>query len=180
MDDGDKEDIEIFRGMEFRKRRSFLRKMHQKGWALQNYNVMYTFKKTEPKDIIYKADFRMDYRDSKEKQKEYIELYEMCGWKHVTSFTKWHYFCKEVADDNELPDIYSEKETKIEKFKDLFKFLVFVFSFAALCMTPSFLSSSEVRIPILIKGVIGFLGCVYLYIFIRLFWKIKKLKKEIL
>lgn len=162
------------------KEEAYLRKMHQQGWALQKYNVMYRFKKTEPKDVVYKADFRLEYKDSTEKQKEYIEIYEMCGWKHVTSFTKWHYFCKEVGDDNELPDIYSEKETKIEKFKDLFKFLVFVFSFAMLCMTPSFLSSSEVRIPLLIKGVIGFLGCMYVYIFVRLFWKIKKLKKEIL
>ncbi|MCU4787367.1 DUF2812 domain-containing protein, partial [Bacillus cereus] len=49
-----------------------------------------------------------------------------------------------------------------------------------ICMIPTFLSSSEFRIPILIKGLIGFLGCMYLYIFVMLFWKIKKLKKEIL
>ena len=46
--------------------------MHQKGWALQRYNLLYTFKKTEPKDVIYKADFRLVYRDSKEKQQEYF------------------------------------------------------------------------------------------------------------
>ena len=47
--------------------------MHQKGWALQKYNVMYTFKKTEPKDVVYKADFRLDYKDSKEKQKNILK-----------------------------------------------------------------------------------------------------------
>ncbi|MDQ7237370.1 DUF2812 domain-containing protein, partial [Bacillus pacificus] len=81
------------------KEEAFLRKMHQKGWALQKYNVMYRFKKTEPKDVIYKADFRLDYKDSKEKQQEYIDIYEMCGWKHVTSFAKWNYFCKEVDEE---------------------------------------------------------------------------------
>ena len=55
------------------KRRSFLRKMHQKGWALQKYNVMYTFKKTEPKDVVYKADFRLDYKDSKENKKNILK-----------------------------------------------------------------------------------------------------------
>ncbi|QWH18179.1 DUF2812 domain-containing protein [Bacillus mycoides] len=172
--------LKFFAAWSLEKEEAFLRKMHQKGWALQNYNMMYTFKKTEPKDVIYKADFKLDYRVSTEKQKEYFEIYEMSGWRYVTSFTKWHYFCKDIGDDNELPDIYSEKETKIEKFKDLFKFLLFVFLLAMLCMSPSFLGSSEVRIPTFIKGLIGFLGCIYVYIFVRLFWKIKKLKKEIL
>ena len=114
MEDGDKEDIQTFRSMELRKEEAYLRKMHQQGWALQKYNVMYRFKKTEPKDVVYKADFRLEYKDSTEKQKEYIEIYEMCGWKHVTSFAKWNYFCKEVEEENELPDIYSDKETKIK------------------------------------------------------------------
>ena len=105
------------------KEEAYLRKMHQQGWALQKYNVMYTFKKTEPKDVVYKADFRLEYKDSTEKQKEYIQIYEMCGWKHVTSFAKWNYFCKEVEEANELPDIYSEKETRIQKLTELLQFL---------------------------------------------------------
>ena len=127
MEDGDKKGIQVLCGMEFRKRGSLLRKMHQQGWALQKYNVMYTFKKTEPKDVIYKADFRLDYKDSKEKQKEYIEIYEMCGWKHVTSFMKWNYFCKEVEEENELPDIYSDKETRIQKLTELLQVFAFMF-----------------------------------------------------
>ena len=47
----------------------------------------------------------------------------MCGWKHVTSFAKWNYFCKEVEEENELPDIYSEKETRIQKLTELLQFL---------------------------------------------------------
>ncbi len=100
--------------------------MHQQGWALQKYNVMYTFKKTEPKDVVYKADFRLEYKDSTEKQKEYIQIYEMCGWKHVTSFGKWNYFCKEVEEENELPDIYSEKETRIQNLLSCYSFCNYV------------------------------------------------------
>ncbi|PEB50851.1 signal peptidase I [Bacillus pseudomycoides] len=175
-----KKTFKLFTAWNLEKEEAYLRKMHREGWALQNYNLMYTFKKTEPKDVVYKADFKLDYRNSLVNQKEYLEIYEMSGWKYVTSFTKWHYFCKEVIDDNELPDIYSEKETKIERFKDLLKVLVLFFAIYLLGMYPSFLEPSEVTVPIWAKSMMGFIGCMYVYIFVRLFWKIKKLKKEIL
>ncbi|NUC17913.1 DUF2812 domain-containing protein [Bacillus mycoides] len=162
------------------KEEAFLRNMHQQGWALQKYNIMYTFKKTKPKDVVYKADFRLDYKDSKEKQKEYIELYEMCGWKHVTSFTKWNYFCKEVEEENELPDIYSEKETRIQKLKELSLFFVIMLVTILPSMYNVFLSPIESRVPIWAKVMVGVVSCMWMYLFIRLSWKIKKLKSEIL
>ncbi|MFJ8526832.1 DUF2812 domain-containing protein [Bacillus sp. NPDC094106] len=175
-----KKTFKLFTAWNLEKEEEYLRKMHREGWALQNYNLMYTFKKTEPKDVVYKADFKLDYRNSKANQKEYLEIYKMSGWKYVTSFTKWHYFCKEVTDDNELPDIYSEKETKIERFKDLFKFFALVFLIMMPGIYSSFLGPSAAKIPILIKGLTGFGGCMYVYIFVRLFWKIRKLRKGIL
>ncbi len=51
----------------------------------------------------------------------------MCGWKHVTSFAKWNYFCKEVEEENELPDIYSDKETRIQKLTELLQVFAFMF-----------------------------------------------------
>ncbi|MGG0649790.1 DUF2812 domain-containing protein [Bacillus mycoides] len=172
--------LKFFAAWSLEKEEAFLRKMHQQGWALQKYNVMYTFKKTEPKDVIYKADFRLDYKDSKEKQKEYIELYEMCGWKHVTSFTKWNYFCKEVEEENELPDIYSEKETRIQKLKELSLFFVIMLATILPSMYNVFLSPIESRVPIWAKVMVGVVSCMWMYLFIRLSWKIKKLKNEIL
>ncbi|MED0989862.1 DUF2812 domain-containing protein [Bacillus nitratireducens] len=172
--------FKFFAGWSLEKEEAFLRKMHQKGWALQKYNIMYTFKKTEPKDVIYKADFRLDYKDSKEKQKEYIEIYEICGWKHVTTFTKWNYFCKEVEDDNELPDIYSDKETRIQKLNELLLFLVIISASILPSMYNLFLSPMESRVPIWAKAMTGLTACMWIYFFIRLSWKIKKLKSEIL
>ncbi|PFN20379.1 DUF2812 domain-containing protein [Bacillus cereus] len=172
--------LKFFAAWSLEKEEAFLRKMHQQGWALQKYNVMYTFKKTEPKDVIYKADFRLDYKDSKEKQKEYIEIYEMCGWKHVTTFTKWNYFCKEVEEENELPDIYSEKETRIQKLKELSLFFVIMLATILPSMYNVFLSPIESRVPIWAKVMVGVVSCMWMYLFIRLSWKIKKLKSEIL
>lgn len=169
--------FKFFAGWSLEKEEAFLREMHQQGWALQKYNVMYTFKKTEPKDVIYKADFRLDYRDSKEKQQEYFEIYEMSGWKRVTSFTGWNYFCKEVKEGNELPDIYSDKETRVQKITDLLQVIAIMFATLIPALYLCFLGVAESG---LYKGIIGFFVCLYLYIFINLFWKIKKLKKEIL
>ncbi|KAA0774970.1 MULTISPECIES: DUF2812 domain-containing protein [Bacillus] len=172
--------FKFFAGWSLEKEEAFLREMHQQGWALQKYNVMYTFKKTEPKDVIYKADFRLDYKDSKEKQKEYIEIYEMCGWKHVTSFAKWNYFCKEVEEENELPDIYSDKETRIQKLNELLVFFVIMLAAILPSMYNLFISPMESRVPIWAKAMTGLTGCMWIYFFIRLTWKIKKLKSEIL
>lgn len=169
-----------FYGMEFRKEEAFYEKMHQQGWALQKYNLMYTFQKTEPKDVIYKADFRLVYRDSKEQQQEYFEIYEMSGWKRVTSFTSWNYFCKEVEEVNELPDIYSEKETRIQKLNQLLVFFVIMLATILPSMYNLFISPMESKVPMWAKAMTGLTGCMWIYFFIRLTWKIKKLKSEIL
>ncbi|EEM05146.1 DUF2812 domain-containing protein [Bacillus pseudomycoides] len=174
-----KKTLKFFAAWNLEKEEAYLRKMHQKGWAFQNYNFMYTFKKTEQKDVVYKADFKLDNRNSQMNQKEYIEIYEMSGWKHVTSFTKWHYFCKEVDDDNDLPDIYSEKETKIEKMMDLMRFLALIFALMIPGMYVNYLGPS-VNSPIWIKLILGICGCIDVYVLIRLFWKIRELKKEVL
>ncbi|MGG3521767.1 DUF2812 domain-containing protein [Bacillus pseudomycoides] len=175
-----KKTFKFFAAWNLEKEEVYLRKMHQKGWAFQNYNFMYRFKKTEPKDVVYKADFKLDNRNSQMNQKEYIEIYEMSGWKHVTSFKKWHYFSKEVTDDDELPDIYSEKETKIEKLMDLTRFFALIFVIMIPGMYLNLLGPSESNSPIWMKIMMGFFGCMYVYIFVRLFWKIRELKKEVL
>ncbi|MFD4852810.1 DUF2812 domain-containing protein, partial [Bacillus mycoides] len=135
--------FKFYAGWSLEKEEAFLRKMHQKGWALQKYNIMYTFKKTEPKDVIYKADFRLDYKDSKEKQKEYFEIYEISDWKRVTSFTGWNYFCKEVEEVNELPDIYSDKETRIQKLTELLQFIAIMFAMLIPALYLCFFGVSE-------------------------------------
>jgi hypothetical protein len=104
----------------------------------------------------------------------------MCGWKHVTSFAKWNYFCKDVEEENELPDIYSEKETRIQKLTELLQFFAIMFVTVMPALYLCFLGTSKSRIPYIYKGMVGFIGCMYLYIFINVSWKIKKLKKEIL
>lgn len=38
-------------------------------------------------------------------------------------FCEVELLCKEVEEENELPDIYSEKETRIQKLTELLQFL---------------------------------------------------------
>lgn len=98
-------------------------------------------------------------------------------WKHVTSFAKWNYFCKEVEEENKLPDIYSDKETRVQKLTELLQFVAIMFVTLMPALYLCFLGISESG---LYKGMVGFFGFVYVYILINLYWKIKKLKKEIL
>ena len=104
----------------------------------------------------------------------------MCGWKRVTSFTRWNYFCKEVEEENELPDIYSEKDTKVQKMKELLQFFAFISIAMLPLMFNTFLNSTESIVPMWAKVMMGLVSCMYVYFFIRISWKIKKLKSEIL
>lgn len=124
MEDGDKKGIQIFTAWNLEKKKLFTKDASAR-LGITKYNLMYTFQKTEPKDVMYKADFRLVYRDSKEQQQEYFEIYEMSGWKR-NKFHKMELFCKEVEEVNELPDIYSEKETRIQKLNELLLFLVII------------------------------------------------------
>lgn len=64
--------------------------------------------------------------------------------------------------------------------KELLQFFAFISITILPSMYNAFLSSTESRVPIWAKVMLGFVGCMYMYLFIRLSWKIKKLKSEIL
>ncbi|MGZ9586615.1 DUF2812 domain-containing protein [Paenibacillus marinisediminis] len=92
-----------------------LRKEAANGWIVKRYKRMgYELVKGNPEDVT----FSIDIRDLKEEElDEYIELFETAGWAHVCSQYDTYLF-KALPG---VKPIYTDKETKVEKFERLQK-----------------------------------------------------------
>lgn len=106
--------VKVFFVWQDDKEEIWLREMAQKGWILESYTfLIYNFYKSETKDYIYKIDYKSIKNSDMD---EYLQIFEDAGWEHVTRCLNWHYFRSE-ADKFLLPDIYSDTNSKIEKYK---------------------------------------------------------------
>lgn len=108
--------FKIFFAWQERKEEEWLRKMSNEGWHLNRAGFLnYEFVKGEPKDIIYRLDYK-PFRN--EKIDDYITLFEDSGWEYVSKFAGWFYFRTE-AKDNLNVELYNDNASKIRKYKTL-------------------------------------------------------------
>ena len=79
----------------------------------------YQFEQGEPRPYVY----RLDYRDSKSDQDSYVQLFADAGWGHIGQMSGWQYFRREAtaveATDGEMPEIFTDTESKIRKYRRL-------------------------------------------------------------
>lgn len=103
----------IFFAWQEEKKEKWLREMSNEGWHLNEVGFLnYQFVKGEPKDIIYKLDYK-PFRS--EKIDDYITLFEDSGWEHAGRFAGWYYFRAEANKDYNL-ELYSDNASKIKKY----------------------------------------------------------------
>jgi hypothetical protein len=100
----------------------WLGSMSRAGWHLTKFGYpgVYFFRKGEPKNYIYRLDFqtsRMKDRDA------YLQLFHDAGWEHLGNMSAWEYFRKE-AKPGEAPEIFTDPESKIQKYLRVLRFLV--------------------------------------------------------
>ncbi len=104
---------------------AWLAEMSREGWHLSEFGFpgVYYFHKGDPKNYIYRLDFqtsRMKDRDA------YLQLFRDAGWDHLGNMSAWEYFRKE-ARPGEEPEIFTDPESKIEKYQRVLRFLVIFF-----------------------------------------------------
>ncbi len=108
------------------KEERWLREMALKGWHLIDFTVfMYIFIKGDPEDYVYKLDYKVSCNSD---LPEYINIFQEAGWEHVTQFLGWHYF-RTKAEGSRTPDIYSDNESRIQKYQSLL-YVIYVVTFA--------------------------------------------------
>jgi Protein of unknown function (DUF2812) len=115
------------------KEEAWLGKMSKQGYHLSSIGFpgFYTFNKGEPKEYVY----RLDYQNFRKKDRqEYLQLFRDAGWEHLGEIAAWQYFRKE-ARPGETNEIFTDKESKIGKYKrviyySVFFYLIFIALFA--------------------------------------------------
>jgi hypothetical protein len=115
--------FKVFFAWQEGKEEEWLSKMSGEGWHLNKVGFCnYEFVKGEPKDIIYKFDYK-PFRNKK--IDDYITLFEDSGWEHIAMFAGWFYFRTEAKKDYNL-ELYNDNASKIKKYKTLRWLLIIV------------------------------------------------------
>ena len=111
-----------FWGWADEKEEAWLGEMARQGWHLRElvFPTVYEFEQGEPKEVAYRLDYNAIGRKERE---NYLQLFADAGWEHVGEVSGWHYFRKEVQPGETL-EIFTDNESKIEKYKRLLAFLV--------------------------------------------------------
>jgi len=161
----------------------FLNDMSRIGWHLVKTNYWcYTFKKGEPEDYQY----RMDFITKELGRAEYIQLLQDAGWEIVDTrrdeFGVWAYCRKPRYEDGTL-ELYTDAESKLERIQRFKKAYWRMTAFAFLVIAIVFViglighGHEETNWGAFYGGAVGgVLGALISYI--ALWWKIRKIKKE--
>lgn len=99
----------------------WLREMSNQGNHLKSvgYPGFYTFEEGEKKDYVY----RLDYTSHVSRNDDYYNLFRDAGWFFMGEMNSWQYFRKE-ASNTKSNEIYTDSESKIEKYKRLLYLLL--------------------------------------------------------
>jgi hypothetical protein len=110
------------------KEEAWLEEQSKKGYHLSQLGAFgrFTFEKGETKGMIYRLDFMIDQENDK---KTYLQIFQDAGWEYLGELNGWQYFRKEKTAGNETAgEIFTDQQSKIQKYKRLmtFQFMVFI------------------------------------------------------
>jgi len=106
----------LFFAWQEKKEENWLIEMSKKGWHLDDTGFLtYIFRKGEPKDIIYRLDFKIIRNETID---DYITLFEDSGWEFISRMGPWYYFRTE-AKKGEGQELYSDNTSKIRMYNSL-------------------------------------------------------------
>lgn len=152
---------------------AWLRQMSQEGLHLVSVRPMgiYTFVIGKPQDTVYRLDFISPQKD----KPAYLQLFSDAGWEHVGEMSGWQYFRKSVQD-GEVPEIFTDVETKVEKYRRLLAFEVIIMIVLAITAPrySNFIPSIWGEVLTLIFILLLML---YIYIVVKTWMRINQLKR---
>lgn len=152
---------------------AWLREMSQEGWHLDSVGLLgqYTFTAGHPQDYVY----RLDYINPAKDKPAYLQLFRDAGWEHVGEMTNWQYFRKQVQE-GEAPEIFTDVETKVEKYRRLLAFEVIILIVLVVTTRGSFPYFAPIW-QLSLRVLLTLLLMVHLFIAIRTWRRINQLKR---
>jgi hypothetical protein len=152
----------------------WLREMSQQGLHLASVGVfgIYSFAGGQPQDYVY----RLDYINPAKDKPAYLRLFQDAGWEYVGEMSGWQYFRK-LAQNGELPVIYSDAESKAEKYRRLLVFQAIIFLMLLVLMPKAETSSLGVFLEI-VQVIYLVLIAIYLFLLTNTWRRISQLTKR--
>jgi hypothetical protein len=158
---------------------NWLERMSQSGYYLASLGLpgFYTFSVAEPRNYVY----RLDYQTFRKKDKgEYLQLFQDAGWEHVGEMSAWQYFRKEAKID-ETPEIFTDVESKIAKYRRVLAFLGFFYFILIMLISTQYILRPDSylwwgNIP---QAIIVLVLILFTYAIIRLIIRIRRLRKAV-
>lgn len=152
---------------------TWLREMAKDGWHLSQivFPTIYEFNPGEAQDYVYRLDYRSHWKMEKE---DYLQLFLDSGWEYVQEMAGWHYF-RQLARPGEQMEIYTDAESKIEKYRRLLAFL----GILALPLVISLINLGDPPYDWFspIRFVILLIFVLYVYAFIKILMRINELRR---
>jgi hypothetical protein len=174
----EKETMKKFRwfwAWEDEKEERWLEAMSRKGWHLQAIGFVgtYIFRKGQPREYSYSLDFHTGTNKSLE---EYKQICRDAGWEELGRMGSWFYFRKECRD-GEKPEFFSDRDSKIQKYRRLIVFLVILLPL--MLNGTRIIFQHEASWLLTAVGIlyVGFL-LVWIWAIVRLLRRINRLKKS--
>jgi hypothetical protein len=151
------------------KEEAWLRQMSHEGLHLASLGFpgFYNFAPGEPANYVYRMDFMTDSKD----RSNYLQLFNDAGWEHLGQMGGWQYF-RTLAGEGELPEIYSDPDSKIQKYGRLLAYLTIFLPISIIFFT----RGSEAPGYPIIQMVYGVLMIVYVFAMVKILGRIGKLK----
>jgi hypothetical protein len=159
------------------KEEAWLNQKANKGLLLERVSFpgIYHFRQGKPGQYVY----RLDFQSLRAKDREsYFQLFEDAGWEHVEDMGGWIYFRYEVSG-NEIPDIYSDQESKLGKYTRLMIYLA-AFLPIMMILLPR-IDRLEYLGPValpLLEGISAIILLLYSYSMVSILRRIYQLKNQ--
>jgi hypothetical protein len=165
-----------FWGWEDDKEEAWLQEMARQGLHLKSpypYG-QYVFERGASREVAY----RLDFVQSNKKTGGYFQIFRDAGWEYVGEMMGWQYWRKEIKA-GEPAEIFTDVESKVQKYRRLLGFLIIFLSPALTGMfSAGKILEQHGHWSIVILGIIMFvLSCMFIYAFIRLWIRIRQLKR---
>ena len=165
-----------FWAWEDEKEENWLGEMSARGWHLESLGFpgIYHFKCGEPRPFVYRMDFNSPRLNNRE---EYFRLFSDSGWEYIGKQGGWKYFRKE-KNPGETSEIFTDRDSKADKYRRLLAYLACLLPLMILLLTRS--GNDNFHLAgwwEVIKGVSFALYIIYIYALVKIWLRIRQLKK---
>ncbi|MBK1811766.1 DUF2812 domain-containing protein [Clostridium sp. YIM B02505] len=131
--------FKIFFVWQHEEEEKWLREMSLRGYELVDARLfIFTFRVCEPKDVVYKLDYR---RLSRYEEDNYLTIFAESDWEYVTGCMNWFYFKNENYNEDNM-EIFNDEESKAEMVSRVQK-LIGLITVSELCMLASIIRSAK-------------------------------------